>query len=105
MLEVLVKALKTIQLQINTKKTEVLVVDRKKGGVITNVRIESLILEQVNLFCYIGSVITSDSESLTEVKRRISLSKKVFQDKKNLLINTLISKQGKSLPKHLYGVC
>ena len=77
--------------------------DKSKSG--------NQIVKQVDRFIYLGSMITEDARCETEVKRRIGIAKKTFNDMRNLLTNRKLSvKTRKNIMKTyiwstlLYGV-
>ena len=68
-------------LQLNVKKTYSMVITKKKrtpecvlktkrGGAVN----------QIEIFVYLGSTLTSDGMSDTEIKRRIGIAKKTFRE-------------------------
>ena len=42
----------------------------------TNIKIDHFKVEQVEQFCYLGSIITNDNRSTTEIKKRIALMRR-----------------------------
>ena len=46
-------------------------------------------LEKVKQFCYLGSLVTEDSRSCREVRRRIALGKEALNKKKDLMQKSL----------------
>ena len=57
---------KEYEMKVNIKQTKVMKVSRKGGGVI-NITIDGEILEQVERFRYLGTLITSDDRCETEI--------------------------------------
>ena len=72
-------------LNINRKKTKIMVVSKKKDNPKVKIYINNEELEQIEQFNYLGSLITSDCRCDSEIKRRIAMAKKSFVDKKNIL--------------------
>ena len=50
-------------------------------------------VKNVREFQYLGSILTTDARSTTEIKRRIGIAKTVFRRMKNLLTNSRLSVQ------------
>ena len=98
-------------LNINVKKTESMVISKQSPVPRINLRCGNQIVKQVDRFIYLGSMITEDARCETEVKRRIGIAKKTFNDMRNLLTNRKLSvKTRKNIMKTyiwstlLYGV-
>ena len=66
------------------KKTKVMRISRNEGSKIT-INIDGEKLEQVKQFSYLGSSVTDDGKSHSEVKRRILLGREAFNKSKELL--------------------
>ena len=71
-------------MKINLRKTKVIRISRKEGSKIT-IKIDGVKLEQVKLFSYLGSTITEDCKSHSEIRRRIILEKEAFNKNNELL--------------------
>ena len=71
-------------MKINLKKTKVMRISRKEGSKIT-INIDGVKLEQVKQFNYLGSTITEDCKSNSEIRRRIILGKEAFNKNNELL--------------------
>ena len=80
-------------LNINTGKTEILVVSKKAETPRCNIHINNKQLKQVDKFCYLGSTIKSDGRCDGEIKKRIAEAKNAFNKMRNFLTNKNISKQ------------
>jgi len=76
-----------VGLGINIKKTETMVITKKKEIPPCNITLNGQRLKQVNSFKYLGALITSDGRSIKEVKSRIAQAKKAFSDLKKILTN------------------
>src|SRR6266516_1143529 len=77
-----------------------MVVSRKGGGV-GNIAVDGRKIEQVKSFKYIGSVITEDERSHSDVKTRIAMAKDAFNKRKELLAKGLSMKLKKRMIKVL----
>ncbi|GFO29671.1 clathrin heavy chain 1 [Plakobranchus ocellatus] len=80
-------------LELNRKKTEVMVVSRKQELPIINIYIKGTRLKQKDQFKYLGSLISSDGRNNSEVASRIAQAKTNFQKMKTVLTNKNISIQ------------
>ncbi|GFO28243.1 endonuclease-reverse transcriptase [Plakobranchus ocellatus] len=69
-------------LELNRKKTEVMVVSRKQELPIINIYIKGTRLKQKDQFKYLGSLISSDGRNNSEVASRIAQAKTNFQKMK-----------------------
>ena len=65
-------------LALNVKKTECMVVSKKKVNPKCNVRSKGEIITQVEKFKYLGYMLTSDGRCDTEIKKRIAIAKDSF---------------------------
>jgi DNA-binding protein YbaB len=90
---------KKFNMKINVQKTKTMVVSRKGGGFV-NITIDGQRVEQVKYFKYLGSIITEDGRSLTDIKTRIALAKDAFNKRKELLTREL----SKTLKKRMVKV-
>src|SRR5437867_12960522 len=70
------------------KKQKPLVVRWDGGGVI-NITVDGKRIEQVKSFKYLGSVITEDGRSHSDVKVRIAMAKDAFNKRKELSMKGL----------------
>ncbi|GFO49904.1 structural maintenance of chromosomes protein [Plakobranchus ocellatus] len=78
-------------LELNRKKTEVMVVSQKQELPIINIYIKGTRLKQKDQFKYLGSLISSDGRNNSEVASRIAQAKTNFQKMKTVLTNKNIS--------------
>ena len=78
-------------LSINVAKTECMVITKGQEQIRCNLNIGNKRIEQVNQFCYLGSWITSDARSVSDIRRRIGEAKRAFNRMKGLLSNRNIS--------------
>ena len=77
-------------LLINCKKTECMVVSKKKDIPRCSLKVKDQIIKQVSAFNYLGSTITEDARWMKEIKR-IVLAKSAFSKLNNILRNTSLS--------------
>jgi len=71
-------------MRINTKKTEVMRISQVDERPI-RIKVNGQNLEKVKQFCYLGSLVTEDSRSCHEVRRR----KEAFNKKRDLMQKSL----------------
>src|SRR3989442_5105821 len=79
---------KNFNMKINVQKTKTMVV-RWDGGGVVNITVDGKRIEQVKSFKYLGSVITKDGRSHSDVKVRIAIAKDAFNKRKELLTKGL----------------
>ena len=77
-------------LELNSKKTEVMVISRKEEPPLINITINSIKLKQRDHFKYLGALVSSDGRN-TEISARIVQAKMTFQKMKIVLTNSHIS--------------
>src|ERR1700761_9106892 len=75
-------------MKINVRKTQTMIVSRRKGG-IANIEIDGLKVEQVAKFKYLGAWITEDAKCDLEVRSRIAMAKEAFSKRRELLTKGL----------------
>ena len=63
-------------LELNSKKTEVMVISRKEEPPLINITINCIKLKQRDHFKYLGALISSDSRNNTEISARIAQAKR-----------------------------
>ena len=78
-------------LELNSKKTEVMVISRKEEPPLINITINGIELKQRDHFKYLGALISSDGRNNTEIFARIAQAKMTFQKMKTVLTNSHIS--------------
>src|SRR6266516_1762439 len=91
---------KNYGMKINAQKTKTMVVSWEGGGVV-NITVDGRKIEQVKSFKYLGSVITEDGRSHSDVKIRIVMAKDAFNKRKELLTKGLSMKLKKRMIKVL----
>ena len=67
-------------LNINKKKTKIMVFSKKETPPTCKIILEEE-LELVSSFDYLGSLVTSDGKCLRDIKKRIALAKQAFNNK------------------------
>ena len=78
-------------LELNSKKTQVMVISRKEEPPLINININGIKLKQGGHFKYLGALISSDGRNNTEISARIAQAKMTFQKMKTVLTNSHIS--------------
>ena len=68
-----------------------MIISWKDINPICSINIHGNPLKQVNKFKYLGTILTSDGKSQTEVRRRIGQAKTAFLKMKNILTNRSLS--------------
>ena len=71
-------------LELNSKKTEVMVISRKEEPPLINITINGIKLKQRDHFKYLGALISSDGRNNTEISARIAQAKMTFQKMKTV---------------------
>ena len=90
LLDIVSEESKKLGLELNSKKTEVMVISRKKSPR-CELYVEGTVLKQKTSFKYLGTIISQDGRNDSEIKARISQAKQNFQKMKSLLTNTKMS--------------
>ena len=80
-------------LELNSKKTEVMVISRKEEPPLINITINGIKLNQRDHFKYLGALVSSDGRNNTEISAKIAQAKMMFQKMKTVLTNSHISIQ------------
>ncbi|GFS13080.1 endonuclease-reverse transcriptase [Elysia marginata] len=80
-------------LQLNSKKTIIMVVSWKETPPNINIYINDTKLQQGDQFKYLGALISSDGRDTSEISSRIAQSKTVFKQMKNILTNLHMSNE------------
>ena len=78
-------------LRMNMKKTETMVVTKKKQAPECNITINGKIIKQVKKFVYLGSTITEDAKCKSEIMKRINIARSNFNNMKKILTNNKIT--------------
>ena len=74
-----------VGLELNSKKTEVMVISRKEEPPLINITINGIKLKQRDHFKYLGALVSSDGRNNTEISARIAQAKMMFQKMKTVL--------------------
>ena len=80
-------------LMINMKKTETMVVTKKKEVPECTIRLDGKELKQVKRFKYLGSILTEDGRSTSDIIQRIHIARSNFNTLKVILTNGRIDKK------------
>src|SRR6267154_1703899 len=87
MIDRLIRVCKEYGMEINVKKTKVMVVSRMEEmtGMQRSILLDGVPLEQVKHFKYLGSWITDDAKSDDDIKTRVGMAKAAFWQNKELM--------------------
>ena len=88
MLDKVNETCKEYKMDINVKKTKVMVISKMNDGK-CECSINGVKLEQVTHYKYLGSIITEDGRYVKEIKARIAMAKAAFWKHKELLRGNL----------------
>ena len=93
-------------LQLNSKKTECMVISKQSDIPVCNILCKGERIKQVDTFKYLGFTITPDARCDTEVKKRIVLSKDTFTKIKSISTNKNIKVYTKinTLKAHIWSI-
>jgi len=89
-------------LSINIKKTECMVITKKRQTPSCNINIEQERIKQVAEFKYLGTIITEDGRCEREIKTRIGMAKEAFSRLKGLVTNTKMSLSTRKRLVHVF---
>ena len=78
-------------LTINKKKTKIMVLSKRAEIPCSNIFLEGEKRDQINQFNYLGSFVTSDCRCDKEIIRRIVFAKKIFTEKRTILLDKKLS--------------
>ncbi|GFO08712.1 endonuclease-reverse transcriptase [Plakobranchus ocellatus] len=78
-------------LELNSKKTEVMVISRKQESPKCDIFINEVKLKQTEKFKYLGTIISNDGKTNREISARTAQAKINFQKMKTILTNKHIS--------------
>ena len=85
LLNIVVEESEKLGLSLNVKKTECMVVSKKKNNPECKLFSKGEQIRQVQKFKYLGYTLTSDGKCRTEIKKRIALAKASFQKMSTIL--------------------
>ena len=85
LLNVVTKKSERLGLKVNCDKTYAMAASKKVQALVCSVTVDSVQIEQVEYFKYLGSWITSGGRSDRDIRCRIGQAKQVFMDMRNLL--------------------
>src|SRR5206468_12915994 len=86
MIDRLNETCKAYHMEINVKKTKVMIVNEKEKqkGIQSCIMLNNVPLEQVTRFKYLGSWITENAKSDEDIRARVGMAKVVFWQNKEL---------------------
>ena len=93
LLNIVESKIKEKGLELNSKKTEVMVISRKEEPPLINITINGTKFKQRDHFKYLGALVSSYGRNNTEISVRIAQAKMMFQKMKTVLTNSHISIQ------------
>ena len=91
LVQALVRASGERGLNLNVSKTKVMVISKEDDNIEANIRVNGQVLEQVEKYKYLGSVVSRDARCVDEIKQRIVIAKNAFNKVKHLVTNRSIS--------------
>ena len=92
-------------LEMNTKKTKTMVIRKDvKDATKVRIKVDDVILEQVEKYQYLGQVITEDGRCETEIKRRIQIARTNFLKMKDVLVTKKLSMRTRKKLLHCYVI-
>ena len=74
---------------INKNKTKVMECSRTRTGEAASIHLRNEKPMEVDLFCYLGSIITSDCRSNADIKCRLAQARKAFLTKTDLFRSSI----------------
>ena len=78
------EATKPFGMQINAKKTKVMITSRQKQAATPSIMIDGQPVETVDQFVYLGSLLTADNCHTSDIKRRLALASSSFKRLTNI---------------------
>ena len=72
-------------MKINCGKTKVMKIERTKDNKPLIIKIDGVMLQQVEWFKYLGSIITEDGRDVREIKSRIAMARCAFNNLERVL--------------------
>src|SRR6184192_1318528 len=97
---------KAYGMEINVKKTKVMIMNgtAKPKGMQRSITLNSVPLEQVSRFKYLGSWITEDARSNEDIRARVGMAKAAFWQNKELMRSIRLSTKMKILNCYVFSV-
>ncbi|XP_026317751.1 uncharacterized protein LOC113228612 [Hyposmocoma kahamanoa] len=71
MLDIMNESFRKRGMKINAEKTKVMIFERNENVTVCNIKIQGMIIDQVNEFVYLGSVFTRDGKFDEDIERRV----------------------------------
>ena len=81
---------RNFNMEMNVKKTKVLVISRDQN-IRVNLKLNGQVIEQVKCFKHLGSIVRDDGKSQREVSTRIAEAKQAFNIMKTVLTNLKVT--------------
>ena len=97
MIDKLIETGRCYGMEMNVEKTNVMRISRQRFPV--KIMIDQALLENVESFKYLGSILVNDGRCTCEIKCRIAMAKAAFNKKRALLTSTLDLELRKKLVK------
>ena len=91
LLDVVVRESEKRGLNLNAKKTETMVITKRKDNPNSQLTVKGVLINQTNKFKYLGSIVTADGKSIEDVKNRIGQAKSAFKDMNNIFTSNSMS--------------
>ncbi|GFN86706.1 acyl-CoA amino acid n-acyltransferase 1 [Plakobranchus ocellatus] len=92
-------------LELNSKKTEVMVISRKQESRKCDIFINEVKLKQTEKFKYLGTIISNDGKTNREISARTAQAKINFQKMKTILTNKHLHRKEEKSPTVLHRTC
>jgi len=91
LLDVVVRESEKRGLNLNAKKTETMVITKRKDNPNCQLTVKGVLINQPNKVKYLGSIVTPDGKSIEDVKNRIGQAKSAFKDMNNIFTSNSMS--------------
>ena len=78
-------------MKLNISKTKVMVISKGNENARANISVRGEVLEQVERYKYLGSIVTQDGRCFEEIKTRTAIAKNAFNKIQALVTNRSIS--------------
>ena len=83
-------------MELNARKTKVMVMEKQPRPELT-IMSNGIVLEQVNKYKYLGTLIAADARCIQKIRRRIAIARKSFWELKELMKSNVNMKTKKIL--------
>ena len=78
-------------LNLKAKKTETMVITKRKDNPNCQLTVKGVLINQTNKVKYLGSIVTADGKSIEDVNNRIGQAKSAFKDMNNIFTSNSMS--------------